>query len=63
MPLTLSLSNGDTHALRFFDNWDGEGSEVFIFAFLADGEFFDFDNGKPVIECEGDEILSVWPLD
>ena len=57
------VPNRPTHALRFFDNWAGEGSEVFIFAFLVGDEFFDFDNGKPVIEYEGDEILSAWPLD
>lgn len=51
-----------THAVHKLDNWDGEGDVVFLFAFEREGQLFDFDNGKPLLEYEGDEIIKSWPL-
>ena len=51
-----------THALHVIDNWDGEGNQAFLFAFERDGEFYDHETGKPVLEYKGDEIIQVWTL-
>jgi DNA-binding transcriptional MocR family regulator len=51
-----------THAIQFRDNWDGEGDIVHIFAFKVGDVWHEWESGKPLIEFEGDEILSVWEL-
>lgn len=36
---------------------------MWILAYAKDGEFFHFENGKPVIHYKGDEILKTFILD
>ncbi|OTH75858.1 hypothetical protein CAZ03_31855 [Pseudomonas aeruginosa] len=57
-----SIPAAPTHALHVLDNWDGEGDRLFLFAFERDGEFYRFDDGKPVLEYKGDKVLKAWLL-
>jgi len=57
-----SIPDAPSHALHKLDNWDGEGDTVFLFAFERDGVFHSFENGKPVLEYQGDKVLQAWPL-
>ena len=56
------IPNAPTHALHIIDNWDGEGDQEFIFAFHRDFIFYRYENGRPVLEYRGDQILQSWPL-
>jgi hypothetical protein len=58
----LSIPTVPTHALHKRDNWDGEGDHVFLFAFEQDGVLYNFENGKPVLEYQGDKVLNAWVL-
>lgn len=58
----LSIPKKPTHALHVVDNWDGEGDTAFVFAFEREGEFYSYENGKPVLVYKGDKVLSAWPL-
>ncbi len=51
-----------THAIKKKDNWDGQGDVYYVFAYLKQGEYFDHDTNKPVLEYVGDEILQCWEL-
>lgn len=51
-----------THAIKFKDNWDGEGDICYEFVFLFDGAFYYHENGRLLMQHAGDEILSSWPL-
>jgi hypothetical protein len=52
-----------THAVRYINNWDGEGDIETVLAFKIDDEFYCFDTNRKLIEYVGDEILNVWYLD
>lgn len=52
-----------THAVRYINNWDGEGDIETVLAFKKDDEFYSFDTGRKLLEYRGDEILFVWALD
>lgn len=52
------------YAVHHIDYWDGEGDLRWSFANLdAEGKWTHDEGGKPLIECERDEILQVIPLD
>lgn len=51
-----------THAIRFRDNWDGEGDIVHLFAFKVGDVWHEWESGEPLIEFEGDEVLAAWEL-
>ncbi|QUP67400.1 hypothetical protein PSYCIT7_007155 [Pseudomonas syringae Cit 7] len=57
-----NLPEAPTHALRMIDNWCGDSDISFLFAFVLDGAFYDFETGKPVLQYEGDEVLQAWQL-
>lgn len=51
------------YAIRYRDNWDGEGDICHLIAILhGDGSWTEDETGKKLLEYEGDEILQVWPL-
>lgn len=53
-----------TYAILFRDNWDGERDVYETLATLGDDLiWYHHENGKALIECEGDEVLKAWPLD
>lgn len=51
-----------THAANIIDNWDGQGDQVFVFAFKHEDQLFSFETGEPLLNYEGDEIVSLWEL-
>ncbi|WP_336707608.1 MULTISPECIES: hypothetical protein [unclassified Cedecea] len=52
------------YAIRYFDNWDGEGDTYHTIANLEDdGRWLHDETGRELLDCRGDEILNVWPLD
>ncbi|MEI9729765.1 hypothetical protein [Enterobacter hormaechei] len=51
------------YAILFRNNWDGEGDNYETFAILdAEGIWRDEDGGE-LLEYQGDEVLSAWPMD
>jgi hypothetical protein len=51
------------HAVYFRNNWDGEGDLEYLLAYLSEkGEWTLHENGAPLIEFNGDEIIKTWPL-
>ncbi|MFG6654959.1 hypothetical protein ACG0Z5_10865 [Scandinavium sp. M-37] len=53
-----------TYAILFRDNWDGEGDVYETLAMLSDDlVWYHYENGRALIEYEGDEVLKAWPLD
>lgn len=51
------------HAVYFRNNWDGEGDLEYVLAHLSKkGEWTLYENGAPLIEFNGDEIIKTWPL-
>jgi hypothetical protein len=51
------------HAVYFRNNWDGEGELEYLLAYLSEkGEWTLHENGAPLIEFNGDEIIKTWPL-
>lgn len=51
------------YAILFRNNWDGEGDTYETFAILdAEGIWRDED-GDELLEYQGDEVLSAWPMD
>ena len=62
----VQLPERPTHAVMFYDNWDGEGDTVYLFAFKVGNEFYQWEcgrgMGKPILEHHGDEILGAWEL-
>lgn len=50
------------HAVRFRNNWDGQGDIEMVFATFTDKGVWVNEDGKPLIEYEGDKILQAWPL-
>ncbi len=58
----IKMPKHPTHALRIIDNSDGEGDVFTILAFKSGDYFFIHDDGMPVIQYEGDEILKAWEL-
>ncbi|MEE4733631.1 hypothetical protein V2K60_20655 [Pseudomonas alliivorans] len=57
-----NLPEAPTHALRMINNWCGDSDISFLFAFVVDGAFYDFETDKPVLQYEGDEVLQAWQL-
>ncbi len=60
--MNFKLPESPTHAVRHVSNWDGERDIVFSVVAAIDGAYYDFDNGNPLLEYVGDEILDAWPL-
>ncbi len=56
------LPEAPTHALHALDNFCGDAIPVFVFAVERDGVFYHHENGRPVLEYEGDKVLQSWPL-
>jgi hypothetical protein len=51
------------HAVYFRNNWDGEGDLEYVLAYLSEkGKWTLHENGAPLIEFEGDEIIKTWPI-
>ena len=51
------------YAILFRNNWDGKGDTYETFAILdAEGIWRDED-GDELLEYQGDEVLSAWPMD
>ena len=51
------------YAVYFRNNWDGEGDFEYVLAYLSEkGEWTLHENGAPLIEFNGDEIIKTWPL-
>jgi len=51
------------YAIRYRDNWDGEGDICTMLARRKDdGTWISEDTGKLLLQYEGDAILRVWPL-
>lgn len=51
------------YAILFRNNWDGEGDTYETFAILdAEGIWRDEEGGE-LLEYQGDEVLSAWPMD
>jgi hypothetical protein len=54
---------GGLHAVYFRNNWDGEGDLEYLLAYFSEkGEWTLHENGAPLIEFNGDEIIKTWPL-
>ncbi len=62
MSYTVEMPDEPTHAIQHIDNWDGEGDILFSFAFVVADDYYHFENGSPILEYQGDEIISVWVL-
>ena len=60
----MTSSKHPTHAVHHVSNWDGERDALTSLCVLdeATGEFRYFDDGKPVLEYVGDEIIHAWAL-
>lgn len=62
----VQLPERPTHAVMFYDNWDGEGDTVYLFAFKVGNEFYQWECGRgmgePILQHHGDEILGAWKL-
>ena len=54
--------NHPTHAVRFVNNWDGQGDIEYRFIFYNNCEAIDYDTGLPLIQYDGDKILKEWEL-
>ncbi|EGR2227301.1 hypothetical protein QX249_11795 [Vibrio parahaemolyticus] len=54
----ITTPKNPTHALHIIDNWDGEGDSYWVFAFKHEGVLYSHENGKPILEYEGDKILT-----
>ncbi|UZS69118.1 hypothetical protein [Pseudomonas syringae] len=48
-----NLPEAPTHALRMIDNWCGDSDISFLFAFVVDGAFYDFETGKAGVAVRG----------
>lgn len=62
MSYRFSVPKFPTHAVKHINNWDGEGDIEYAFAFLVEGEFYNWESGLRIIEYVGDEILDSWEL-
>lgn len=62
VPEKKALPIHPTHAIRFRDNWDGQGDIVHLFAFKVGDVWHEWESGEPLIEFEGDEVLAAWEL-
>lgn len=64
--MRVELPSRPTHAIKYRNNWDGEGDTDWSLAVKVDGQFYFWDfghkYGAPVIEHEDDEILESWVL-
>jgi len=54
----ITTPKNPTHALHIIDNWDGEGDSYWVFAFKHEGVLYSHDNGKPILQYEGDKVLT-----
>lgn len=51
------------YAIRYCDNWDGEGDVYTMLARMEDdGQWTDAHTGMALLEYEGDKVLQSWPL-
>ena len=62
MSYTITPPHWPTHAVNHIDNHDGEGDRCFSFAFMVDGDYYHWEGGSPILEYQGDIIISVWKL-
>jgi hypothetical protein len=61
-PADVALAPG-LYAIRHINNWDGEGDICTALARLDAAGIWTFDeNGRRVLEYNGDKVLSAWPL-
>ena len=51
-----------SHAVFMLDNWRGESIPSTVFAFEVDGVLYHHENGAPILQYVGDQILKQWPL-
>lgn len=56
------FTDGDLAAVRFRDNWDGEGYICETIAQWRDGEWWPYEGGDRLLKYEGSKILQIWPL-
>jgi hypothetical protein len=56
------FADGDLAAVRYRDNWDGQGDICETIAQWRGGEWWPHDGGERLLKYEGSEILQVWPL-
>ncbi|MEG5548013.1 hypothetical protein UXO11_00235 [Enterobacter wuhouensis] len=62
------MSNNDKlkpgkYAILFRNNWDGEGDTYETFAILDAKGIWRDEDGDELLEYQGDEVLSAWPMD
>lgn len=53
---------GEVVAVRYRDNWDGEGDISTILAYLREGVWYGDEGGRPLLQYVGDEIIEWWQL-
>lgn len=51
------------YAILFRNNWDGEGDTYDALVILDDELVWRDENGKELLEYEGDAVLKAWPMD
>jgi hypothetical protein len=62
-PLPVQEPVAGLHAVYFQNNWDGQENREYVLAHLSEkGEWTHHENGAPLIEFEGDEIIKTWPI-
>lgn len=52
-------------AVRYLSHWDGEGDEVYVLAWMHEGDMVTHEGGVKIsdlLEYKGDKVLNVWPL-
>jgi hypothetical protein len=59
----INIPSAPTHAIYAIDNWDGEGDTYHVLAFKHGGQFYSYENCKPILQYVGDKILQMWPLE
>ena len=62
MIYTVSAPNHPTHTIKHLDNWDGEGDIYFTLAFMLNDDYYHYENGAPILEYKGDQIIQIWEL-
>jgi len=51
------------YAVLFRNNWDGEGDIYETFAIMGAEGIWRDEDGDELLEYQGDEVLSAWPMD
>ncbi len=58
----LDFSDGELAAVRWRNNWDGQGDICETLAIWCAGEWWPNEGGGRLLEYDGSEILEVWPM-